>query len=94
MPKKKQPETKPKKNKGGRPRVVVDYDKLDKMCAIHCTGEECAALLEIDYEALNRAVKRDKNMSFKEYYAQKRAVAKCHCVEGSIQRQWMETQPC
>ena len=38
------------KNKGGRPKVVIDYKTLEKLCAIHCTGEECAAILGVDYD--------------------------------------------
>lgn len=64
------------KNKGGRPRKQVDYSKLDAMCAIHCTGEECASLLEMDYEALNRALKRDGHGGFKEYFKVKGANGK------------------
>ena len=69
---KKKPEAKPKSKpkstpkKNGRPRTVIDFDKLDKMCAIHCTGEECAALLEVDYVTLNTALQREKGISFPE----------------------------
>jgi len=56
------------KDKGGRPRYEVDYKKLDTMCAIQCTGEECAAILGVDYDTLNRALKRDGNTGFAEYY--------------------------
>lgn len=64
------------KNKGGRPRFEIDYTKLDAMCAIHCTGEECAAILGVDYDTLNRALKRDKNGGFTEYFKQKGANGK------------------
>jgi hypothetical protein len=64
------------KNKGGRPKVVIDYAMLDKYCAIQCTGEECAALLSIDYDTLNRCLKRDHSMGFTDYYAQKSVLGK------------------
>jgi len=68
---------KPKsKNKGGRPKVVIDYVMLDKYCAIQCTGEECAALLSIDYDTLNRCLKRDHKVGFTDYYAQKSVIGK------------------
>jgi hypothetical protein len=54
-----------------KPLHQLDYKKLDAMCAIHCTGEECAAILGIDYDTLNSALKRDGNKSFSEYFAQK-----------------------
>ena len=64
------------KNKGGRPQAVIEYSKLDAMCAIHCTGEECAAILGMDYEVMNRALKRDGHGGFKDYFTQKGASGK------------------
>ena len=46
------------------------------MCAIHCTGEECAAILGISYDTLNRALKRDGNKGFADYFKQKGASGK------------------
>ncbi len=54
-----------------KPLHQLDYKKLDAMCAIHCTGEECAAILGVDYDTLNTALKRDGNKGFSEYFAQK-----------------------
>jgi hypothetical protein len=59
-----------------KPLHQLDYKKLDAMCAIHCTGEECAAILGIDYDTLNRALKRDGNKGFAEYFKQKGASGK------------------
>jgi len=64
------------KNKGGRPRINLDYEKLDKLCAIMCTGEEIASILNIDYDTLNRALKRDKHGGFADYYKNKSANGK------------------
>ena len=54
-----------------RPRKEVDYSTLDNLCAMQCTGEECASFLNMDYETLNRILKRDKHGGFKEYFALK-----------------------
>lgn len=54
-----------------RPLKEIDWDQVDEMCAIHCTGEEQAGILGIDYDTLNRACYREKELSFTEYYAQK-----------------------
>ena len=67
--------TKPK-NKGGRPTKSIDYKRLDAMCAIHCTGEECAAILDVSYEHLNNQLKKDGNGNFLEYFKQKGANGK------------------
>jgi hypothetical protein len=58
----------PEVNKGGRPTKPIDYTKLDAMCAIHCTGEECAAILGVSYEHLNNQLKRDGNGGFLDYF--------------------------
>jgi len=74
------------KNKGGRPKVKIDYEMLDKLCAIHCTGEEIASILDVDYEALNRRLIEQKKMGFKDYYKKKSATGKM-----SLRRKQIET---
>jgi IS30 family transposase len=49
----------------------IDWDKVDKMCAIHCTGEEIAAILDVDYDTLQRSCKREKKKKFADYIRQK-----------------------
>jgi hypothetical protein len=56
----------PAKNKGGRPKSVVDYTKLKSLCKIHCAGDECATILDMDYETLNAAIKREGHGGFLE----------------------------
>ena len=56
------------KNKGGRPRKEIDWEQLEKLCAIHCTGEECASVLKISYDTLNEAIKRKGYSGFQEYF--------------------------
>jgi len=51
-----------------RPRKEIDYKILEELCKIHCTGEECAAILHIDYDTLNSVLKRDKKGGFSEYF--------------------------
>jgi hypothetical protein len=59
-----------------KPLKQIDYAKLDAMCAIHCTGEECAAILGMDYDTLNAALKRDGNTGFSDYFRIKGANGK------------------
>lgn len=56
------------KNKGGRPKKPIDYEKLKKMCAIHCTGDECAALLDVSYEHLNNSLIADGHGGFLDFF--------------------------
>lgn len=60
---------KPKEQKKlGRPlKGTIDYDTIDKLIRIGCTGEEVAAFLEVDYDTLNAHLKKEKGQSFSEY---------------------------
>lgn len=64
------------KNKGGRPKYQIDYETLDKLCAIHCTGEEIASILGVDYDTLNRRLKEEKHGGFTDYFKIKSAPGK------------------
>lgn len=57
--------------KGGAPLKVIDWPKVDNMCQIQCTGEEIASVLDIDYDTLNAACKRENNIGISDYIAQK-----------------------
>lgn len=60
-----------KKNKGGRPRTVINWDEFDKLCAIQCTQVEMASWFDCSVDTIENAVKREKGIGFSEYYAQK-----------------------
>ena len=64
------------KNKGGRPTARIDYETLAKLCQIHCTGEECASILEMDYDTLNNNLERDGHIGFTDYFKRKSASGK------------------
>jgi hypothetical protein len=64
------------KKKTGRPLIAINWKQVDQMCAIHCTGEEQAAILEISYDTLEAACKREKKLSFPDYFKQKSASGK------------------
>lgn len=54
-----------------RPLIEIDWDQVDRMCEYHCTGEEQAGILGIDYDTLNSACKREKGCGFSDYFKQK-----------------------
>ncbi len=56
--------------------IFIDWEKVDNMCAIQCTGEEIAGVLDIDYDTLQRACKREKNLLFADYIGQKKSGGK------------------
>ena len=65
-----------RKSNAGRPPKQIDYKRLDSMCAIQCTGEECAAILDMSYLLMNQKLKEDGHGNFLEYYAIKAAGGK------------------
>ena len=65
--------------KMGRPKIELsdkDWDQLEKLCAIHCTGEESAAILGIEYDTLCRRIRERYDLTFAEYFKEKSAVGK------------------
>ena len=65
-----------KKSKGGRPRKEINYTQLEELCRIQCTGEECASILGMCYEHLDKRLKEDGHGGFLEYFQQKGADGK------------------
>jgi len=55
-------------NLGGRSRKPIDYKTLDGLCAIQCTEEECAAVLDMSVDSLNNKLKEDGNGGFSDYF--------------------------
>ena len=42
------------KNKGGRPKIVIDYSMVERLARIMCTKEEIASFLDLDVRTLER----------------------------------------
>ena len=69
----------------GRPRVEVNWDIVDEMCAIDCTGPEICAVLRVSEDTMTRRAKSDHGTTFAEYIAKKRLTGNV-----SLRRsQWM-----
>lgn len=62
---------KPPAKRRTKPFAKIDWDQVDTMCGMHCTGEEQAGILNVDYDTLNSACKREKGMGFSDYFKQK-----------------------
>ena len=60
------------KNRGGRPKKRIDFELVDRLCAIQCTGEEIASVLNVSYDTLERRVKEKFGVSFADYFEEKR----------------------
>ncbi len=59
--------TKPK-NKGGRPRINIDWEQFDKLCAMQCPLSEIASWFECCEDTIETSCKREKGMSFSDYF--------------------------
>lgn len=72
--KKRKPQKKTKTNpKGaGAQEIVIDWEVVDAMCKIQCIGEEIASVLNVSYDTLQRACKKEKEVKFADYIEQKR----------------------
>lgn len=60
------------KNKGGRPRIDINWTDFDKLCTLQCTQIEIANWFDCSVDTIERACLREHKIGFAEYYAQKR----------------------
>ena len=61
----------------GRPRKEINWKVAETAAALHCTGEEIAALCDVSYDTLERRVKElDDYDSFADWYKRHSADAK------------------
>ena len=58
-------------NQGGRPETKIDWEQFDKLCMLQCTQKEIASFFDCTDDTIQNIVKKHKNMSFSDYYAQK-----------------------
>jgi hypothetical protein len=61
-----------KKNLGGRPQIPIDFEMVDALCEMQCTGEEIASVLKVDYDTLCRRCKEKYKIGFADYFQLKR----------------------
>lgn len=60
----------------GRPRVDIDWKVFDRLCHWQCTLEEIAQWFDCSPDTIERAVKREKEMGFAEYFKKRSAGGK------------------
>lgn len=60
----------------GRPLTVIDWEKFDSLCALQCTLEEIADFHKCTIDTIENRVRKEKGMSFSEYFAQKRGTGR------------------
>ena len=62
--------------KTGRPKIEIDFEQVEKLCIMHCTGEEIAGFFNISYDTLARRIKTKYKLSFADYFKRKSAAGK------------------
>lgn len=74
--------------KGGRPRIEIDIDQLEKLVKMQCTAEECASVLGMCADTLDARLKEHGESGFSEYHKKHSAGGK-----ASLRRmQWKSAQ--
>jgi len=64
--------TKPKRSTG-RPKAVIDWNQVGKLCEAGASGVGIAATIGVDEGTLRKRCEADNNCSFSEFSQQKRA---------------------
>jgi hypothetical protein len=64
------------KSKAGRPKIIVDWNKVNKYLQAQCNGTGIASLLGISPMTLYRACERKFKVNFEAYSSQKKAEGK------------------
>jgi len=54
-----------------RPRKELNWNELDKLCAIHATRKEIADWFEVSEDTIERRCQEEFGISFASYYDQK-----------------------
>lgn len=62
---------------GGRPKIEIDFETVEKLCQMQCTGEEIASFLNVDYDTLEKRIKTNYHLSFSEYIKKNSENGKC-----------------
>jgi len=75
----------PNKNKGGRPKKVIDKKQFEGMCEIQCTKEEMCNILDVDEKTLTRWCKEVYGEGFSEIYKKKSQAGKMSLRRAQFQ---------
>lgn len=73
------------KNLGGRPRIEIDWDEFDKLCALQCTLAEIAGWFDCSEDTIENRVKEIKGMGFSDYFRIKSSKGKISLRRAQFQ---------
>jgi len=70
----------------GRPKIEINWDDFEKLCAMQCTEQEVAAWFKCSLDTVERAVKKKFKRTFADIYAEYKQFGK-----ASLRRQqWLK----
>jgi hypothetical protein len=64
------------KPRSGRPKIEINWEEFEKLCAIQCTEIEMEAWFHCDHETLRRKVKKQYGKTFEQVYQEKKGIGK------------------
>lgn len=59
-----------------RRRIEINIEQLNKLCALQCTKQEIAHVLDCDEKTILRFCKKHFNLTFNEYHLRKSSIGK------------------
>ena len=69
-----------------RPKININWEQVNQMCGIQCTGEEIAGVLGISYDTLQRRCEEEYDMGFAEYFKTKQVSGKASLRRKQYQK--------
>ena len=73
------------KNKGGRPKKIIDQEQFEKLCGFQCTQEEICSWFDVTDKTLTSWCKETYGESFSEVYSKKREKGKISLRRAQFQ---------
>lgn len=74
------------KKKAGRPILYIDFNILQNLCGIQATLVECAAVLEVSEDTVERRVFETYGITFKEYWEKNSAFGRASLRRAQFKR--------
>jgi hypothetical protein len=60
----------------GRPKININWQEAEKLCAIQCTAQEIADWFHISIDTLDRRARSEKGATFAEFFDKNRVSGK------------------
>jgi len=66
----------PKRPRGHRPKIIIDFKEAEKLCYIQCTETELAEWFHCSVDTIARRIREKYGISFAEYFEKHRVGGK------------------